>query len=109
MYTDHKNLTYRAFDTDRVMRWRLIIEEFSSELIYIKGQNNIIADALSRLDIGPPRTSDLKHTADHLAANYALVDDDLPVDTFPAAYSIIMKHQEKDEKLLKLFKSSKDL
>ena len=53
VYTDHKNLTYKTFNTDRVMRWRLIVEEFNPELIYIKGQNNIIADALSRLDIKP--------------------------------------------------------
>ena len=51
VYTDHKNLTYKQFNTDRVMRWRLIIEEFSPELIYIQGERNIVADALSRLDI----------------------------------------------------------
>ena len=31
------------------MRWRLILEEFSPELVYIKGSKNIVADALSRL------------------------------------------------------------
>ena len=57
----------------------------------------------------PPRKADRTPTAEHLAANYALDDDDLPVDTFPVTYSIIMKHQQKDKQLLKLFKSSKDL
>ena len=37
VYTDHKNLTYKSFNTERVMRWRLIREEFSPELIYSKG------------------------------------------------------------------------
>ena len=32
------------------MRWQLILEELSPELIYIKGSKNIIVDALSRLD-----------------------------------------------------------
>ena len=32
------------------MRWRLILEEFSPELIYNNGSNNILADALSGLD-----------------------------------------------------------
>ena len=50
MYTDHKNLTYKQFNTDHVLRWRLILEEFSPELVYIKGQNNIIADTMSTLD-----------------------------------------------------------
>ena len=32
------------------MKWRLILEEFSPELIYIKGSKTIVADALSTLD-----------------------------------------------------------
>ena len=51
VYTDHKNLTYKEFNTERVMRWRLLIEEFGPELIYIKGETNIVADALSRLNL----------------------------------------------------------
>ena len=45
VYTDHKNLTYTHFNTERVMRWRLILEEFGPELKYIKGENNVVADA----------------------------------------------------------------
>ena len=33
------------------MRWRLLLEEYGPELRYIKGENNIVADALSRLEI----------------------------------------------------------
>ena len=33
------------------MRWRLILEEFGPELKYIKGENNVIADALCRLEM----------------------------------------------------------
>jgi len=35
------------------MRWRLILEEFGPELNYVQGNKNIVADALSRLDIIP--------------------------------------------------------
>ena len=49
VYTDHKNLVYKHFNTERVMRWRLVLEEYGPELVYIKGENNIVADALSRL------------------------------------------------------------
>ena len=47
VYTDHKNLTYNCFNTEHIMRWRLILEEFGPELKYIKGENNFIVDALS--------------------------------------------------------------
>jgi len=33
------------------MRWRLFLEEFGPKLTYVKGLNNIVADALSRLEI----------------------------------------------------------
>jgi hypothetical protein len=32
------------------MRWRLVLE-YGPELRYIKGEHNIVADALSRLDL----------------------------------------------------------
>ena len=51
VYTDHKNLTYKTFNSERVMRWRLILEEYNPEIICIKGSKNVAADALSRLDI----------------------------------------------------------
>jgi hypothetical protein len=51
VHTDHENLTYKHFDSDRVMRWRLYIEEYSPDLRYIKGTKNVAADALSCLGI----------------------------------------------------------
>ena len=50
VYTYHKNLTHTFFNTERVMRWRLILEEFGPELKYINGENNAVSDALSRLE-----------------------------------------------------------
>ena len=51
VHTDHKNLTFKHFNTERVMRWRLILEEFGPNLQYIKGTRNVVADALSRLEL----------------------------------------------------------
>ncbi|MDY6959586.1 MAG: ribonuclease H family protein, partial [Halobacteriota archaeon] len=50
IYTDHQNLIYNDLKTERVLRWRLIIEEFGPDIRYIKGEKNIPADLLSRLD-----------------------------------------------------------
>jgi hypothetical protein len=47
--TDHKNLTQDALGltSDRVYRWRLLLEEFAPEIVYIKGIHNTVADAIS--------------------------------------------------------------
>jgi hypothetical protein len=49
--TDHKNLTYptSTHTSDRVLRQRLLLEEYGVKLEYIKGEKNIVADAFSRL------------------------------------------------------------
>ncbi len=48
-YTDHKNLTRDALGltSDRVYRWRLLLEEYAPEIVYIKGVHNTVADAIS--------------------------------------------------------------
>ena len=55
VYTDHINLTRDALGmtSDRVYRWRLLIEEYGPTIMYIKGIDNTVADAVSRLDYNP--------------------------------------------------------
>ncbi len=65
VYTDHKNLTRDGLGltSDRVTRWRILLEEYAPESIYIKGIHNTVADAISQLDYDPEviRTSELNH------------------------------------------------
>jgi hypothetical protein len=51
IYTDHKNLTHQltSFTTQRVMRWRILLEEFDCQFGYKTGESNKLADALSRV------------------------------------------------------------
>eukprot|EP00804_Cyclotella_cryptica_P003898 CCRYP_015755-RA/>CCRYP_015755-RA protein AED:0.38 eAED:0.40 QI:0/0/0/1/0/0/2/0/465 len=55
VYTDHKNLMQDVLGltSDRVNRWRLLLEEYGPTVVYIKGIHNTVADAISRLDYGP--------------------------------------------------------
>ncbi len=54
-YTDHKNLMRDALGltSDRVYRWRLLLEEYGPEIVYIKGIHSTLADAISRLEYDP--------------------------------------------------------
>ena len=42
IYTDHKNLTNKLFNTDRVLIWRLILEEYGPDIEYTKGKKKIL-------------------------------------------------------------------
>ena len=57
VHTDHNNFTCKNFNTERVMKWRFILEEFGPELNYIKGEDNIVTDALSRMEKTPNKIS----------------------------------------------------
>jgi hypothetical protein len=83
VHTDHQNLTYKNFNTECVMQWRLIIEEFGPTMEYIKGPKNIVADTLSRLEM----TSDTESL--DMADCYGLDSDDLPDNAFPISYTLL--------------------
>ena len=57
VYTDHKNLVHDALGltSDHVYHWRLILKEYGPEIIYIKGEDNIVADAMSCLEYYPEK------------------------------------------------------
>ena len=114
IYTDHKNLTFNNFNVERVMRWRMVLEEYDPELIYIKGTSNIVADALSRLDLLPDDVSSPVKKGSDASATEPRTDgpndvtvqdllafnlDELPPDAYPLRYSLIMREQQKDAAL----------
>ena len=51
VYTDHQNLTHKltSFTTQRVLWWRLLLEELQPTFCYKQGITNFIADTLSRV------------------------------------------------------------
>jgi hypothetical protein len=55
VFTDHANLMRDALGitSDRVYRWRLLLEEYGPKIVYIKGIHNTIADAVLRLEYDP--------------------------------------------------------
>ncbi len=64
VYTDHKNLTKDALGltSDRVYRWRLLLEEYALGIIYIKRIHNTTADAISQLEYDPKLNTTNEYT-----------------------------------------------
>jgi hypothetical protein len=54
-FTDHANLMRDALGLtlDQVCRWRLLLEEYGPEIVYIKGIHNSVADAVLQLEYDP--------------------------------------------------------
>ena len=91
---DHENLTYKRFNTERVMRWRLILKESIPELIYIKGSKNIVADAFSCWDlinnVNNLYNNKVKPTLESLSENISLKEEDV---FHPTGFKTIMRSQ----------------
>ena len=93
VFTDHKNLVHEHFNTERAMRWRLILEEFGPTLTHIKGEQNIVADTLSRLD-----STEEEFSSDAFAGN--LMGD------FPFSCALTCQEQPNDPELMNRCASS---
>ena len=78
-------------------------EEFCPELKYIKGENNLVADALSRLEM-----SDNQEIL-NVSKLYCYDDEDLPNSAYPIRYHDIAKAQETDAKLKQKLVSHKTI
>ena len=105
VHTDHQNLTYKTFHTDIVMRWRLFIEEYSPELRYVKGENNIVADALSRLDLQDTPIEEA-HISEELRAElYCYGAETMNADDYPLSYKRIGKAQSEDKIVIQHLKN----
>ena len=94
VFTDHKNLVHESEmkTSQRVMRWRLLLEEYGPEIVYIKGKANVVADALSRL----PKQGDIVEDVEAVLPF-------VPVDTtiFPIQLQEVQELQEQDRSLRK--------
>ena len=90
VYTDHLNLVHETTvkSSDRVMRWILLLEEFGIQTIHIKGEKNVVADTLSRLDIQTLKDNIAKEV-NCLELMLAEQDEECPL-----ALEVIYEHQK---------------
>ena len=84
------------------MRWHLTLKEFRHELIYIKGENNAVADALYRLEMSD------NHNILNIYEIYNYDEADLPDSVYPIFYQYIAKSQRTYTKLKQKMFSHKE-
>jgi len=85
------------------MRWRLLPEEFGPKRTHVKGMNNIVADALSWLDIAKEDLS-----AEMFTDELVNKEEDFPTG-YPLSYKEIVYHQKKDGALQNKFRMQPEL
>jgi hypothetical protein len=95
-----RNLVYAATvsESQRVMRGRLILEEFVPNIQHIAGVDNVVADMLSRVPLANCDRDELQHNnAQHDAKElFALEVSTANDDGFPLSLIKVFNEQQKE-------------
>jgi len=108
VHTDHLNLLYNKVQSQRIQRWRVLLEEYGPEVRHIKGERNVVADTLSRHPMSHrDRDLDRDATDDPTPLSYKSLIRDISEEEFPLLPALIAKKQSRDTKLKTLLKKDK--
>jgi hypothetical protein len=83
------------------LRWRLYIEEYSPELQYIEGTHNVVANALSWLDMDETPLADTQESFLGLLECFGLKQPD-ETDFHPLNFKHLLKTQESDKTIMNM-------
>jgi hypothetical protein len=127
--TDHRNILYNKLSSDRIIRWRLLLEEYGPEYVHVSGKDNIVADAWSQMeaafDTDKNETISDNNDCAHLCAyvmsqmirdesyeipdpgdpdgmaSTFLLESEIEEEKFPMSPVLIQQEQSKDKELQK--------
>ena len=115
IHTDHLNLLYNNMPTQRMIRWRLLLEEFHPMVKHVAGKENDAADALSRLDMADNGFDEMEwgepskpltyadEAKERIEMLYPMASEaNLSDKSFPLVPDMFKDYQERDEQLKKL-------
>ena len=133
VHTDHKNIIHGNLTNSRIARWQLLLEEFGPKYIHIAGKDNVVADALSRMEANfeeanatlkqEVRSQVCAYTLSHMILDedmlmpdandqfemaYAFGETDVDNEAFPLHPELIALEQKKDRTLMKSVKKNKE-
>ena len=110
VHTDHKNIIYGNLANDRIIRWRLLLEEFGPEHVHINGKDNVVADALSRYPMNDDDHSGqlsahcmsiLTRWEDEVDMETFVTTRDMEMEKFPMNPHLIRREQQKVKAITK--------
>ena len=53
VHTDYLNLLNKKLASNHLIWWHMLLEEYGPTCVYVKGEKNVVANSLSRLDMEP--------------------------------------------------------
>uniref|UniRef100_A0A0K8W058 RNA-directed DNA polymerase n=1 Tax=Bactrocera latifrons TaxID=174628 RepID=A0A0K8W058_BACLA len=106
IHTDHQPLTFALSPRNpnpKMKRWHAIIEEFSPKFVYQPGKTNVVADALSRLQLNhlSNESEDSEHSAQS-SENNQIQETQKPLNQFKQQI-ILSKNRFTIHELIKIF------
>ena len=87
VYTDHKILENFHIQQDlsrRQAQWMEFMSQYDAKIVYVKGKDNMVTDALSRLPTYAQAKAEAKHAYSHCPMDE---EDDMVASIFAPAYS----------------------
>jgi transposase InsO family protein len=110
--TDHMNLTRNDIKSQRLLNWRLLIEEYAPKLTYVKGEENVGADFLSRYPRAEPAPLLTEEQENPAIAKLQGFDDDEmkeimlyypeEVQVYPLEFERLQNAQQNDAQVILL-------
>lgn len=93
-------------NTERILQWCLLKEEYGFTLKYIKGIKDIVVDVLSLYPTNNTPDEPVQQDMQQLAAMFATANE-LPMDAFLLLFKILARFQQKDPDIQDLITNSK--
>jgi hypothetical protein len=102
IHTDHENLSYKKFNSDCAMQWQLFSKEYSPNLCYIEGENNIVTDDLSQLELWCEPMEEAHFTEELCSSLYCHAKEEITLSEYPLSYAALSASQAKEKQILKV-------
>ena len=104
IYNDYKSLTCDNFNSDKLLRWKLILEECGSDIEYIKGDKKMVADSLSGLTFNGNQETTQKYTYQKEIVSEINDIEEIPEGAFTIHLKLIQKYQRTEPSLMDKYK-----